>query len=414
MADQDPITRGNGSGDPDSEPQVATIAQYIKDLSVESPSSPQAFQWQAQPQLEVQFNINVEKIADDVHEVVLKIEVSARSDQGVHFLIDLSYAGLYGLRNIPEEALPPFLLIEAPRLLFPFARQIIADASQNTGFPPLLLDPIDFAAAYMAQLAGGRRRGRAASRGGRRRRRPKPADRRRPAKPRKADDQPMNLLKAGGTIGGLTMVSRILGFAREMVFARVMGATAAAEVFIWAFQLPNLLRRLLGEGAFSQGFVPLFARRIGKDGDLEDAQALRRRGAGGVPAGPDRDHRIVHRRHAGGGHRGRQRALDRRSRQVRLHRLPDPDHLPLSDLHQHGVAVQRDPQFAVALRRRGLRSGAAQRRAARRAAAGAGGRDRDRGGHGLGGAGRRRAAAGACASSRRTAPASGSGFVRRG
>jgi putative peptidoglycan lipid II flippase len=82
----------------------------------------------------------------------------------------------------------------------------------------------------------------------------------------------MNLVKAGGTIGGLTLVSRILGFVREMIFARVMGASAAAEVFIWAFQLPNLLRRLLGEGAFSQGFVPLFARRIGKDGDLEDAR----------------------------------------------------------------------------------------------------------------------------------------------
>jgi len=82
----------------------------------------------------------------------------------------------------------------------------------------------------------------------------------------------MNLLKAGGTIGGLTLVSRILGFVREMAFARIMGASAAAEVFIWAFQLPNLLRRLLGEGAFSQGFVPLFARRIGKDGDLEDAK----------------------------------------------------------------------------------------------------------------------------------------------
>jgi preprotein translocase subunit SecB len=152
MADQDPINRGNGSGDPDNDPQVATIAQYIKDLSVESPSSPQAFQWQTQPQLEVQFNINVNNVADDVHEVMLKIEVAARSEQGVHFLIDLSYAGLYGLRNFPEEALSPFLLIEAPRLLFPFARQIIADASQNTGFPTLLLDPIDFGTAYMAQL----------------------------------------------------------------------------------------------------------------------------------------------------------------------------------------------------------------------------------------------------------------------
>ncbi|WP_309661260.1 protein-export chaperone SecB [Sphingomonas sp.] len=152
MADQDPINRGNGSGDPESDPQVATIVQYIKDLSVESPSSPQAFQWQAQPQLEVQFNINVNAVADDVHEVMLKIEVAARSEQGVHFLIDLSYAGLYGLRNFPQEALPPFLLIEAPRLLFPFARQIIADAAQNSGFPTLLLDPIDFGAAYMAQL----------------------------------------------------------------------------------------------------------------------------------------------------------------------------------------------------------------------------------------------------------------------
>ncbi len=152
MADEDSINRGNGSDEPGDAPQVATLAQYIKDLSVESPSSPQAFQWQVQPQLEVQFNINVEKIGDDVHEVVLKIEAAARSEQGVHFLVDLSFAGLFGLRNIPEEAVPPFLLIEAPRLLFPFARQIIADATMNTGFPTLLLDPIDFASAYMSQL----------------------------------------------------------------------------------------------------------------------------------------------------------------------------------------------------------------------------------------------------------------------
>jgi preprotein translocase subunit SecB len=152
MADEDPIIRGNGSGEPAGEPQVAAIAQYIKDLSVESPSSPQAFQWQVTPQLEVQFNIAVDKVADEVHEVVLKFEVSARSEQGVHFLIDLSYAGVFGLRNVPEETIPLFLLVEAPRLLFPFARQIIADCSQNTGFPPLLLEPIDFASAYMAQL----------------------------------------------------------------------------------------------------------------------------------------------------------------------------------------------------------------------------------------------------------------------
>lgn len=148
MADNESPTPGNGAGDP----HAATIAQYIKDLSVESPNSPTVFQWQDQPQVDVQFNINVDRIAEEVHEVVIKIEVSARSANGIHFIIDLSYAGLFGLRNIPEDALPPFLLVEAPRLLFPFARQIIADATQQTGFPPLMLDPIDFGAAYMAQI----------------------------------------------------------------------------------------------------------------------------------------------------------------------------------------------------------------------------------------------------------------------
>ena len=152
MADQDSANQSNGSGQDPQEAQVATLAQYIKDLSVENPSSPQVFQWQVQPSLDVQFNLNAEKAADDVHEVSIKIEVTARSDNGVHFVVDLTYAGLFGLRNIPEEAVPAILLVEAPRLLFPFARQIIAEAVTNTGFPPLLLDPIDFAAAYMAQL----------------------------------------------------------------------------------------------------------------------------------------------------------------------------------------------------------------------------------------------------------------------
>jgi preprotein translocase subunit SecB len=152
MADQDPIAGSNGSGEMGQDVQVSILAQYVKDLSVENPSAPAVFQWQVQPTLDVQFNINVEKLADDVQEVVLKIDVSARSENGVHFVVDLSYAGLFGIRNMPEDALPSFLLIEAPRLIFPFARQVVADAVTNTGFPPLLLDPIDFASAYLQQL----------------------------------------------------------------------------------------------------------------------------------------------------------------------------------------------------------------------------------------------------------------------
>ena len=152
MADQEPATGSNGSGENGNEPQVSILAQYIKDLSVENPSAPQVFSWQVQPSLDVQFNIGINNAAESVHEVILKIEVSARSENGVHFVVDLSYAGLFGLRGLPDEALQPFLLIEAPRLIFPFARQVIAEAVSNTGFPPLLLDPIDFAAAYMSQL----------------------------------------------------------------------------------------------------------------------------------------------------------------------------------------------------------------------------------------------------------------------
>ena len=159
MAEQQTTAGGNGSGEAGNEPQVSILAQYIKDLSVENPSSPQVFQWQVQPSLDVQFNINTEKVADDAYEVSLKVDVSARSENGVHFVVDLSYGGLFGLRNMPEEALPPFLLVEAPRLIFPFARQIVAEAIANTGFPPLLLDPIDFAAAYMAQLEAGQQAG---------------------------------------------------------------------------------------------------------------------------------------------------------------------------------------------------------------------------------------------------------------
>ncbi len=150
MADETPIIP-NDAG-PDSEPQAAAIAQYIKDLSVESPNSPQVFQWQTQPQVDVQFNINVDRIADEVHEIVLRINVAAKSDQGTHFLVDLSYGGLFGLRNFPDEALGPFMLVDAPTLIFPFARQVIAEAVQNTGFPPLLLEPIDFGRAFVAQM----------------------------------------------------------------------------------------------------------------------------------------------------------------------------------------------------------------------------------------------------------------------
>jgi preprotein translocase subunit SecB len=166
MADQEPSAGGNGAGDEGTQPQVSILAQYVKDLSVENPSAPQVYSWQVQPNLDVQFNLNVENAGDGVHEVTLKFDVSARSENGVHFVVDLSYGGLFAIRNVPDEALSPFLLIEAPRLLFPFARQVISEAVSSTGFPPLMLDPIDFASAYMAQVEAAQQQGPGGGNGG--------------------------------------------------------------------------------------------------------------------------------------------------------------------------------------------------------------------------------------------------------
>jgi preprotein translocase subunit SecB len=137
----------------DGMPQVGILAQYVKDLSFENPNAPAVFQWQGQPQMDVQVNIGVSGVGQDVHEVVLKIEVEAKSEQGVAFRVEALYAGLFAIRNVPDDQLSPFLLAEAPRLIFPFARRIISDAVIDGGFPPLLLDPIDFAGLYMQSAA---------------------------------------------------------------------------------------------------------------------------------------------------------------------------------------------------------------------------------------------------------------------
>ena len=141
---------GNGN---DGLPQVGVLAQYVKDLSFENPNAPAVYQWQSQPQMDVQFNIGTQNAGQDIHEVALKIDITAKADEGTAFRIELLYAGLFALRNIPAEQLQPFLLAEAPRILFPFARKIIADAAIEGGFPPLRLDPIDFAGLYMQSAA---------------------------------------------------------------------------------------------------------------------------------------------------------------------------------------------------------------------------------------------------------------------
>ena len=152
MADEIDLGANPENGfDDQAMPQVAILTQYVKDLSFENPNAPASLQVQAQPRIDVNVGVNARKAADDVYEVELKLTAKAETDNGPSFMVELVYAGLFGLKNVPEEALEPFCIIEGPRILFPFARRIIADAVRDGGFPPLMLDPIDFGALYMSQ-----------------------------------------------------------------------------------------------------------------------------------------------------------------------------------------------------------------------------------------------------------------------
>ena len=137
----------------DTLPAVGIITQYVKDLSVENPSAPDVFQWAEPPQIDVQFNIGTEVIGTDVHEVTLKLTLTAASQRGTMYIVDLAYCGLVGMRNVPEDQAHAFLYAEAPRLLFPFARAVVASAVRDAGFPPLMVDPVDFGGIYAQQLA---------------------------------------------------------------------------------------------------------------------------------------------------------------------------------------------------------------------------------------------------------------------
>ncbi|MFC3100507.1 protein-export chaperone SecB [Altererythrobacter lauratis] len=136
----------------DKLPVAGIISQYVRDLSVENPKAPESFQWTGAPQMDVQFNIAAKKISEEVSEVELKITATAKTEQGVAYIVDLSFCGLVGMRNMSEDQMHMFTYAEAPRILFPFARRVIADAVRDAGFAPLLLDPIDFNGLYIQQL----------------------------------------------------------------------------------------------------------------------------------------------------------------------------------------------------------------------------------------------------------------------
>ncbi|MBD8905572.1 protein-export chaperone SecB [Methylorubrum zatmanii] len=144
---------GNGAQTEDLAPAINALAQYAKDFSFENPNAPRSLQPQeGGPQINIQVNVNAQQIAEADFEVELTLEGDAKIQSDVLFAFELKYAGIFRMRNIPQDQIHPAVMIECPRLLFPFARQIVAEAVRNGGFPPLYIDPIDFVGLYRQKM----------------------------------------------------------------------------------------------------------------------------------------------------------------------------------------------------------------------------------------------------------------------
>ena len=144
----------NGGPNPEKLPQLNVLTQYTKDFSFENPNAPRSLTPPQQPPaINIQINVNVKGVSETDYEVELKIEGKADSAGSILFGFDLTYAGVFRIQNVPQESMHPLVMIECPRLLFPFAREIVASAVRDGGFPPLLIDPIDFVALYRQKMS---------------------------------------------------------------------------------------------------------------------------------------------------------------------------------------------------------------------------------------------------------------------
>jgi preprotein translocase subunit SecB len=148
------VTNGGPEPQMSTMPQIAVLGQYMKDFSFENPNAPRSVTaGMQQPAINIQIGVDAAPVNESDIEVTLRLEGKAEAQGAVMFAFELLYGGIFRIRNVPAESLQPLVMIECPRLLFPFAREIIATATRNGGFPPLLLEPIDFVALYHQRLA---------------------------------------------------------------------------------------------------------------------------------------------------------------------------------------------------------------------------------------------------------------------
>ena len=133
-------------------PSIQIVSQYVKDLSFENPNAPRSLTSQTPPQVQINVDVRTNQLSETTYEVILNLKAEAKVSDQSAFICELSYGGVAQLQNVQKDQAAPYLLIEVPRLLFPFARSVIAEATRNGGFPPLLVQPIDFADLFRRQL----------------------------------------------------------------------------------------------------------------------------------------------------------------------------------------------------------------------------------------------------------------------
>lgn len=132
--------------------QVRSLTQYIKDLSFENPGIERLMQAQQEsPNIDIQVNVGGRQVGPDVYESQIELSATAKTTNDTLYQVEVIYAGLFQIQNMPQNMLEPFLIINCPTLIFPFLRRLLADVTREGGFPPLMLDPIDFGQLYMSR-----------------------------------------------------------------------------------------------------------------------------------------------------------------------------------------------------------------------------------------------------------------------
>ena len=153
MNDKNNNSSDNQNTNHQIQPQIGIVSQYIKDLSFENPNAPKVLENSSPPHVNVNVEVNAKPYENDTFEVNIHIIAEAKENDSITFILDLTYGGIFRIIGVPKDQIQPVLLVECPRLIFPFARRVVADATRDGGYSPLLLNPIDFLSLFRQKIA---------------------------------------------------------------------------------------------------------------------------------------------------------------------------------------------------------------------------------------------------------------------